>query len=286
MDDCPKVKLGMRILVSFVNSKLYQVLRFSLSGKKRKERPTKTGMPSNSKEDGSATNSSGSASSSIWFIAIVIVCGSFCLTLVQLSKGLHEQLVVTKEQLLEAHKALVDLEVEKETLLEQHRQEGIRVAKLRDKSALVSKELLDQNKQTRLLKYEVLASRNDLKSITHNCTESSRLMEKQFNVTMRFLMDRVINNREYQIMLDRNLEERVLLERSVELLQNKVYNLTDQLTQAKSALFKAGKSLKECKSDVDTLKERLLESNDALKKSLDKLERLESASQQQQQNTR
>lgn len=218
--------------------------------------------------NGSGGGTGGSCSGGgIWFVALLLITGSFCLTLVQLSSGLHTQLLVTKDQLLESRKALVEIGVEKETLLEQQREERIKVSKLRDKSALISTELLGQQKKLRLLQYEVLAARDDLKGMTSNCTESSRLMEKQFNVTMRYLMDRVINNREYHTLLQKNLRDRVTLERSVELLQTKVYNMTEQLTRAKTSLFKAGKSIKQCKADNDELKTRLIESNEVVKKS-------------------
>mmetsp|Transcript_12328 Transcript_12328/g.26420 ORF Transcript_12328/g.26420 Transcript_12328/m.26420 type:complete len:202 (-) Transcript_12328:810-1415(-) len=184
---------------------------------------------------------------SIWFVSLLLITGSFCLTLVQLSKGLHDQLLATRSKLHDCRKQLVQIGVEKETLLEHQREERTRVAKLRDKSALVSKELLEQNKRVRLLQFEFLAAREDLKLMTFNCTESSRLMEKQFGVTMRFLMDRVINNREYHILLNKHLKDRVKLERSLELMQNKVYNLTEKLSLAKTSLFVAGKSIAKAK---------------------------------------
>lgn len=230
-------------------------------------------------------SSSSPGSAGVWFFALLLITGSFCLTLVHLSKGLHDQLLVTKTQLLDSRRQLVQVGVEKETLLEQGRAERIKVQKLRDKSALLSKELLEQQKRVKLLQYEVLAARQDLRQMTGNCTESSRLMEKQFNVTMRYLMDRVINNREYHILLNNNLRDRVILERSVELMQNKVFNLTEQLSLAKTNLYKAGKSIRSSKDDVSTLKERLIEANKALndttallKKEQAKLKQLESKS--------
>ncbi|GBG30692.1 Hypothetical Protein FCC1311_069122 [Hondaea fermentalgiana] len=202
----------------------------------------------------------------VWFVALLFITGSFCLSLVQMSKGLHDQLISVKQQLYETRQQLVEIGVEKETLLENRREESKKVGILKSKSSLISEELLGQQQQLKALQYEVLASKQDLTAITHNCTESSRLMEKQFNVTMRYLMDRVINNRECHSLLQRDVKEHVKLERSVELLQNKVYNLTQQLTLAKSSLFKASKSLKQSKADVETLKDRLVLSNDALRK--------------------
>mmetsp|Transcript_22734 Transcript_22734/g.44618 ORF Transcript_22734/g.44618 Transcript_22734/m.44618 type:complete len:236 (+) Transcript_22734:300-1007(+) len=206
------------------------------------------------------------AVSVVWFVALLFITASFCLTLVQLSKGLHDQLLAVKEELYQARSQLVEVGVEKETLLEQTRNERMRVGKLRDKSSVLAAELLSQGQTLRGLRYEVLFNKEGLSQVVRNCTESSKLMEKQFNVTMRYLMDSVINNREYHALLDKNLRDRVKLERSVELLQNKVFNLTQQLTMAKSSLYKASKSLRQSKSDVEVLKDRLLKSNDALKK--------------------
>jgi hypothetical protein len=67
---------------------------------------------------------------------------------------------VNKEALLAAHKQLVQVGVRrKETLLEQQHEERLKLQRLRAKSALVSAELLEQQKRVKLLQYEVLARR-------------------------------------------------------------------------------------------------------------------------------
>jgi hypothetical protein len=219
-----------------------------------------------SSAQGEGRASLGLSSAAVWFVALLVISGSFCLTLVQLSKGLHEQLVVNKESLLAARKQLVQVGVEKETLLEQQHEERLKLQRLRAKSGMVSAELLEQQKRVKLLQYEVLAARQDLKGVTLNCSESSVLMEKQFNVTTRYLLSRVIENHEYHVLLNKNLKDRVVLERSVELMQNKVFDLTEQLGLAKTNLVRAAKSIKDSKVDVDELKVRLIESNEALAK--------------------
>ncbi len=64
---------------------------------------------------------------------------------------------------------------------------SIKIGKLRDKSTSVAEELLEQQRQEKLLQHEVMAIRQDMKRITVNCTESTSLMDKQFGVTLRFL---------------------------------------------------------------------------------------------------
>jgi hypothetical protein len=66
---------------------------------------------------------------------------------------------VNKEALLAARKQLVQVGVEKETLLDQQHEERLKLQRLRAKSALVSAELLEQQKRVKLLQYEVLARR-------------------------------------------------------------------------------------------------------------------------------
>lgn len=220
----------------------------------------------------SSRKSASNSAYGLWSIVLLLIAGSFCLTLVQLSKGLHEQLMETKHKLYEARKELVLVSMQKQEMLDEQQQQRSKVIKLREKSALISKEVLEQQKRVKLLQYEILATRQDLKGMTVNCTESSQLMEKQFNVTMRFLMDRVINNRQYHILLNKNLKDRVMLERSLELMQNKVYNLTEQMSLAKANLLRASQSISQTKSDVDECKSRLIKSNEALTKTTSLLE--------------
>lgn len=202
----------------------------------------------------------------LWFLVLLVISSSFCITLIQLGKGLHEQLLETKKELQDSRRELLLIGVEKQAILEAQQTERTKITKLRKKSALISKEVLEQQKRVKLLQYEVLASRQDLKGMTVNCTESSRLMETQFNITMRFLMDRVINNREYHVLLNKNLQDRVVLERSLELMQNKVFNLTEQLSLAKANLIRAGNSIRKTKEDIDECKSRLTTANSALSK--------------------
>jgi len=204
-------------------------------------------------------------------MALLVVTGSFCMTLVQLSKGLHEQLVLAKQQLHVARKQLLLAGAEHSTLLEKQLDHSQKSVTLREKSSMLSAELLDQQKKVKLLQYQLLASRQELKNLRDDYSESMKINEKQFNITMRFLMNKIVNNREYSILLKKHLEDRVTLERSLELVQNKLYNSTNVLKVGQQRLQVAATSISTCKSDNTIIAERLKECNNALSSATKKL---------------
>mmetsp|Transcript_8570 Transcript_8570/g.9751 ORF Transcript_8570/g.9751 Transcript_8570/m.9751 type:complete len:224 (+) Transcript_8570:32-703(+) len=197
--------------------------------------------------------------------AAVLVSLSFILTLVQISRGLHEQLLTSKQSLYTLREQLIELGEEKAVLEQQKRDDALKSSRLREKSKTVLEELLNQQKMVKALQFELIAAHEDLNSMIMNCTGSSRKMRKQFNITMRALKDKVTSNREYRILLRKLLEEKSRVENSLESMHYNVYNLTQQLMVSKKQLVSAGMTITKQQGDIQQMSEEVSKANKAVK---------------------
>lgn len=185
-----------------------------------------------------------SRSANLWFLVILLVAGSFVMTLVQLSKGLHEQLLASKQSLHSLRAQLIQVGEQKAVLEHQQGDDQMKASRLRDKSKTVLEELLNQQKMVKALQFELIAAREDLNSMILNCTGSSRKMRKQFNITMRALKDKVTSNREYRILLKKLIKEKAMVENTLEMVQYQAYNVSKQSEAVKEKLRASADSMK------------------------------------------
>ena len=202
-------------------------------------------MGSSSSPEGRKARNVGSPSRSanLWFLVILLVAGSFVMTLVQLSRGLHEQLLASKQSLYSLREQLVQVGEQKAVLEHQQGDDQMKASRLRDKSKTVLEELLNQQKMVKALQFELIAAREDLNSMILNCTGSSRKMRKQFNITMRALKDKVTSNREYRILLKKLIKEKATVENTLEMVQYQAYNVSKQSEAVKEKLRASKDSL-------------------------------------------
>mmetsp|Transcript_1917 Transcript_1917/g.2859 ORF Transcript_1917/g.2859 Transcript_1917/m.2859 type:complete len:246 (-) Transcript_1917:784-1521(-) len=207
----------------------------------------------------------GGGAYNFWFLVVLLVSGSFVMTLVQLSRGLHEELLTSKQSLYALREQLIELGEEKTVLVEQKRDDALKAARLRDKSKTVLEELLNQQKMVKALQFELIAAHEDLNSMIMNCTGSSRKMRKQFNITMRALKDKVTSNREYRILLKKLLEEKSRIENSLESMHYTVYNLTQTLIGAKTKLASSGETITKQGDDIIRMSQEVEKANKAIK---------------------
>lgn len=182
----------------------------------------------------------------------------------QLSRGLHDQLLTCKENLFSLREQLILLGDEKLLLIDERNEVELKSERLKVKSKTVLDELLLQQKKVKALQYELLSAREDLTGMVENCTGASHELRTQFNLTMEVLKDKVITNREYQDVLKKVLEDKVKVENTLESMQYTVYNLTQELSKAKRASIEGAETLKKQQSDLDSMAEQVTKANHAM----------------------
>lgn len=199
-----------------------------------------------------------------WFLLVLLVACSFVGTLVQISKGLHEQLIMCKSNLFSLRDQLITVGDEKIILLDQKKDEESKSVRLRDKSQTVLDELLDQQKKVKALQYELLEARDDLNGMIENCTGSSSELRTQFNLTLDVLQEKVTSNMQYRSLLKRAVEDKIKVEGSLETAQYSVFNLTQELTKSKTELSEAAITIQKQKEDLDRMQDQVKKANEAM----------------------
>ncbi len=86
-----------------------------------------------------------------------------------------------------------------------------------------------------------------------NFTATTKRLRAQFNTTLKQLHDRVVMTKQYRTLLDKRLDQTVLLENSLATLKDGAYNVTQQLRQVKGQLIEAIKVIKTQRDDISKI---------------------------------
>ena len=201
--------------------------------------------------------SSDARRSRLWLIGILVVVGSCMFSIVHLSAGLHTQLLGNRKMVRALKEQLVEEGKEREALLRDKDISMGKTSTLRKKSKLVTEELLEQQRKYRKVSDELLIAREDLAISKKNCTLSNLRMKNRYEVTLRALHDRVVGAEECRVLLDRNLEERAMLESSLVLMQDRAFNATKLLKTVRQRLKEALTIATAQRTEITSLKEQL-----------------------------
>jgi len=171
-----------------------------------------------------------------WILGVLLVCGSCLLAIVHLSHGLHVQLVANRKIVAVLREQVLAEAEEREMLLRDKDSSSSKTALLRSKAKLVTEELLDQHRKSKHLQNELLLAREDIQALSKNCTIATQRLRHRYDVTLRALHDRVVQEQEFRALLDRNVLERAKIESSLGVMQDRAYNLSVQLKTTKQKL--------------------------------------------------
>eukprot|EP00924_Labyrinthula_sp_SR-Ha-C_P015734 maker-scaffold_4-snap-gene-8.63-mRNA-1 protein AED:0.06 eAED:0.06 QI:84/1/1/1/1/1/4/88/231 len=200
----------------------------------------------------------------VWFILTILILGSFIATLVQLSQGLHNELIETKENLASLKKKVVEISDEKEVLLHQHGESESKAFRLQKKSQTVLEELLTQQKKVKALQFELLSSRESLHSMVKNCTGDSNSLRTEFNLSLNYIEKLLTSNKEYKRLVDKLIKEKVEMELTVESLQFQISEVTDKLQKQGSNLVIAKNTIQREKGDLEKMNQQVRRANQAM----------------------
>jgi hypothetical protein len=172
----------------------------------------------------------------LWILGVLLVAGSCMLAIVHLSNGLHSQLLANRKMVRALKEQLLAEGEEREALLRDKDASMTKTSTLRTKSKLVTEELLDQQRKARRLQQELLLAREDVQILSKNCTLATQRLKSRYEVTLRALHDRVVTGEECRALLERNVQERAKLESSLQIMQDRAYNVSKQLKVTKQKL--------------------------------------------------
>ena len=149
---------------------------------------------------------------------------------------------------------IVEIEKDRDALALQLDADNSQTSKLRSKAKLVTDELLEQQRKAKTLQKDVVQAREDLLSLSRNCSFASNRLAQRFNVTLRELHDRTIKGQQYRVLLNKNVRERSRIESSLGVMQDRVYNLTKALKSTKTQLKDAIRIVKSQRVEIAELK--------------------------------
>ena len=190
-------------------------------------------------------------------LLILAVAGVAVLSILHLATNLTSQLKTSRQMLETLKEQLVFAGNEHDELVSHQEGQRTNTIRLRLKSKQVTEELLEQQKKAKQLKHELVSAREDLIAAKKNCSSVTRQLRHQFNVTLRQLHNRVIMDEQYRTLLSKNVEERAQVELSLGSLQDRAFNMTQQLKRTKTQLREAVILVKKQRIEQALLEEQL-----------------------------